>query len=487
MKQQNYKQMKKTYLYLITLLVGSFVFYSCEDQYAGQESALPTVFEQGTVQSADGFVFALGDEVASPIVFTDEALASEKDYQTIVTKATPALPEGAVVKFKIEASDTHDFVKVEQLPSASSNNVGSVKNTDLDEVVKKLYGRAPNPREVFLRVTYYIVGENSSVQGTAPVILGPITVTPAAPVIEEEYYLIGGMNGWSLGNLDAFKFSHSGGDVYANPIFTILVNLTDAETYWKVVPKSANDAVNWDAVLGNTLEDGNSELEGELAANSGAMKITQPGWVKITLNMMEYTYQVELIGVMSLQLYVPGSHQGWSPGTAPIVYNRNFDMKYEGYVNFSANDLFKFTSDPDWDHTNYGDGGNGTLSTTGDNLTVAEAGYYKLNVDLSGSPFTYTKVKTDWGLIGDATVGGWDNSTPMTYNPDTKVWTVTTTLTAGKAFKFRANNGWDINLGGNQSNLSYGGDNIQVATDGTYLVTLDLSNPEAYKCSVVKQ
>ena len=217
------------------------------------------------------------------------------------------------------------------------------------------------------------------------------------------------------------------------------------------------------------------------------MKIEQPGWVKITLNMMEYTYTVELIGEMNLQLYVPGSHQGWSPGTAPIVYNRNFDMKYEGYVNFSANDLFKFTSDPDWDHTNYGDGGNGTLSTTGDNLTVAEAGYYKLNVDLSGSPFTYTTVKTDWGLIGDATVGGWDNSTPMTYNPDTKVWTVTTTLTAGKAFKFRANNGWDINLGGNQSNLSYGGDNIQVATDGTYLVTLDLSNPEAYKCSVVKQ
>lgn len=295
------------------------------------------------------------------------------------------------------------------------------------------------------------------------------------------------MNGWSFANLPDFKFNHSGGDVYENSVFSILVNLTGNTTHWKIVPKSSKEADSWDGVLGNTIEDGYTGLTGELAVGGSAMKIEQPGWVKITLNMMEYTYTVELIGEMNLQLYVPGSHQGWSPGTAPIVYNRNFDMKYEGYVNFSANDLFKFTSDPDWDHTNYGDGGNGTLSTTGDNLTVAEAGYYKLNVDLSGSPFTYTTVKTDWGLIGDATVGGWDNSTPMTYNPDTKVWTVTTTLTAGKAFKFRANNGWDINLGGNQSNLSYGGDNIPIATDGTYLVTLDLSNPEAYKCSVVKQ
>ena len=205
--------------------------------------------------------------------------------------------------------------------------------------------------------------------------------------------------------------------------------------------------------------------------------------------MMEYTYHVELIGVMNLQLYVPGSHQGWSPGTAPIVYNRNFDMKYEGYVNFSAGDMFKFTSQPNWDGTNYGDGGSGILSTDGGagNLTVAEAGYYKLNADLSGSPFTYTAVKTDWGLIGDATPGGWDDSTPMTYNAETKLWTVTTTLGEGKSFKFRANNAWDINLGGNLDNLGYGGDNIPVTVGGTYLVTLDLSNPAAYKCSLVKQ
>lgn len=477
--------MKKTYLYLTLLIV--VLFTACTDDI-GLNVAPPQSNPQETAQTVDGFKFTLGNVVKAPIVLTKAELAESKLFETILTTATPQLAEGAVVKFLLEASDTKDFIKVVELPSVSGNNTASVSAVDLNEAVKSLYGKAPNPRELYLRALYFIVDGTGSVMMPTPVVLGPITVTPVGPVIESEYYLVGDMLNWNLGSLDAAsKFSHVGTDVYENPIFTILVNVQTAPAYWKIAPKSANDASNWDAVLGNTTEDGYTGLTGELAAKGGSMKIDQPGWAKITINMMEYTYTVELIGVMKLQLYVPGSHQGWSPGTAPIVYNRNFDMKYEGYVNFSANDLFKFTSDPDWDHTNYGDGGNGTLSTTGDNLTVAEAGYYKLNVDLSGSPFTYTKVKTDWGLIGDATVGGWDNSTPMTYNPDTKVWTVTTTLTAGKAFKFRANNGWDINLGGNQSNLSYGGDNIQVATDGTYLVTLDLSNPEAYKCSVVKQ
>ena len=479
--------MKKTILYLFTLLVGVFAFSACEDPYAGQDVAEPTLYEQGVIQTADGFTFASGTPFASPVVLSEADLTSDKVFEAIVTKATPTLAEGAIVKFILEVSDTKEFTKNVELPTVSDKNIASVKATDLNEAVKTLYGKAPYVRDIYMQGRYYLA--DGSTMALAPTVLkyGPFKVTPVGPVIENEYYLIGANGVWTLGDLEDYKFSHSGGDVYTNPMFTILVNLKDAETYWKVVPKSANTAVDWDALLGNAVEDGFTGLEGDLMVKGGAMKITQPGWVKITLNMMEYTYHVELIGVMNLQLYVPGSHQGWSPGTAPIVYNRNFDMKYEGYVNFSANDLFKFTSEPNWDGTNYGDGGAEVLSTTGDNLTVAEAGYYKLNVDLSGSPFTYTTVKTDWGLIGDATVGGWDNSTPMTYNPDTKVWTVTTTLTAGKAFKFRANNGWDINLGGNQSNLSYGGDNIQVATDGTYLVTLDLSNPEAYKCSVVKQ
>ena len=74
----------------------------------------------------------------------------------------------------------------------------------------------------------------------------------------------------------------------------------------------------------------------------------------------------------------------------------------------------------------------------------------------------------------------------MSYDPATQRWSVTTTLAAG-TFKYRANNAWDINIGGDINNLTYGGDNITVAEAGTYIVTLDLSDSSQFKGTMVKQ
>ena len=476
--------MKKVYLYLTILFAG--LFCACTDDI-GLEVTPPQSYPQESAQTVDGFTFTLGSGVKSAIVLTENDLTAETVYEAVATTATPQLAEGATVKFILEASITNNFTTSIALTSASTNNSATVKASDLNEVIKSLYGKTPNAREIYLRVKYYIVDGTSSVLMPSTVVLGPITVTPVAPIIETEYYLIGGMNGWSFDNLNDFKFNHSGNDVYEDSNFSILVNITE-ETYFKIVPKSSKEASSWVGVIGNPT-DGNTDLQGSLVVEGDAMKIEALGWAKISLNMMEYTYTIELIGTINPKLYVPGGHQGWAPATAPTLYTQNYDFKYEGYVYFDAGTEFKFTSEPSWSGINYGNGGDGTLSTDGGagNLSVTETGYYKINVDLSGSPYTYSLVKTEWGLIGDATVGGWDNSTPMTYNNETKVWTVTSTLSAGKAFKFRANNKWDINLGGNTSNLSYGSDNIPVSEDGTYLVTLDLSDPSAYKCMVVKQ
>lgn len=317
-----------------------------------------------------------------------------------------------------------------------------------------------------------------------PIVLGPISVTPVAPIIETEYYLVGDINGWNIEDLEDYKFNHSGKDVYEDPIFTILVN--NVQGHFKIVPKSSKEAASWDGLLGS-IEDGTTDLEGDIVVeDAGAIQVTEPGWVKITLNMMEYTYSIEIIGEMALELYVPGGHQGWSPETAPSLYNRNFDFKYNGFVYFGEdNTEFKFTTERNWSGPAYGDGGNGTLSSDGGNLVVSEAGMYKIDVDLSGSP-VYSMEKTVWGLIGDATEGGWDSSTPMTYDAETALWSVTTTFGTGE-FKFRANDGWDINLGGNINNLTFGGDNIPITEEGTYIVTLDLSDSKEFKGTFVKQ
>ncbi|MDO5664887.1 MAG: SusF/SusE family outer membrane protein [Bacteroidia bacterium] len=481
--------MKKTIIYLFGLLMVSAAFMACDDPYADQFVAEPEVNEQGPIQSADGFTFALGSGVSSAVVLADADLVAAKALEVVKATATPQLADGAFLKYKVEVSDTKDFINVIELPAVSANNAATVNAVDLNETVKTLFGKAPFAREVFIRATPVLIDGDTKVQLTTHPVFGPVLVTPVGMVIETEYYLIGDLNDWNINDLEVFKFSHSGKDVYEDPNFSILVNTmlnADGNGYFKIVPKSSKDAASWTGVLGNPV-DGNTALEGELIIeNSKAMRVTEPGWVKITLNMMEYTYKIELIGEVVQTLYMPGGYQGWTPATAPTVFTRNLDFKYEGYVNFQESTEFKFTEQPDWDGTNYGDGGDGTLSTTGGNLSVAEAGYYKVNVDLSGNPYTYSLVKTDWGLIGSATSGGWDNSTPMTYDPAAKLWTVTTTLKA-EEFKFRANNGWDINLGGDMNNLNYGGDNIKVTEVGTYLVTLDLSNPAAYKASIVKQ
>lgn len=470
----------KNRIYLFVTLLTVLFFAACEDVY-DHVAEPPQAYEQEAEQTISGFTFALGSDLSAPVVLTEEDLEDATPWEVIMTTATPALTEGATLKFSVEVSDTEDFTNVVAIPSASDQNSATVTAADLNEAVKSLYGKAPNARAIYLRTTYYIVDGTSSTMIPTPVVLGPVTVTPVGPVIETEYYLIGSINGWNINDLEGYMFSHSGKDVYEDPNFSILVNNLQGE--FKIVPKSSKEAASWDGVFG-TYEA--TALEGELKSDGGNLTVVEPGWVKVTLNMMEYTYTIELIGEMSLEIYVPGGHQGWAPDVAPTLYNRNFDFKYDGYVYFAdAGTEFKFTSQPNWDGPNYGDGGDGTLSADGGNLVVSEAGMFRIIVDLSGSPL-YSMEKTEWGLIGDATGGKWDNSTPMSYDPATQLWSVTTTLDAG-TFKYRANNAWDINLGGDINNLSYGGDNITVAEAGTYIVTLDLSDSSQFKGTIVKQ
>lgn len=179
------------------------------------------------------------------------------------------------------------------------------------------------------------------------------------------------------------------------------------------------------------------------------------------------------------QLQVPGSYQGWAPeDSSTAIYSRRSDNKYEGYIYMDdAAAKFKFTVGPGWD-TNYGDtGADGTLDAGGDDISTPGAGMIKLNADLNA--LTYTAVVTDWGLIGDATPGGWDNDTDMVYDPATNTLKLTTQLGTG-AIKFRANDGWDINLGDNDGNLSleYGGADIIVSEAGNYTVELIITGPD---------
>jgi hypothetical protein len=188
-------------------------------------------------------------------------------------------------------------------------------------------------------------------------------------------------------------------------------------------------------------------------------------------------------------LYVPGSYQGWDPSnTYTVLKSVASDNNFEGYLNFPANTQFKFSTTPAWDGNDYGDDGTSTghLVHPGNNIQVTDAGYYKLNVDMTA--LTYTIVKTTWSVIGDATPGGWSTDSPMVYDTvgGANVWKVVLDLTVG-SLKFRANGAWDINYGDNLGNgvLEAGGSNILVAAAGSYTITMKLGYPD-YTYSIVR-
>lgn len=194
-------------------------------------------------------------------------------------------------------------------------------------------------------------------------------------------------------------------------------------------------------------------------------------------------------------LYVPGDYQNdyacggnWNPGCpATRIFSPKNDDKYEGYlylVNIGGG--FKFSTTPAWDGNDYGAAAtDGQLEHPGGNISFA-GGYYKLNVDMKTLAYTKTLITT-WGIIGSATAGSWDNSTPMTYDVATHTWKLTTNLTPGE-MKFRANDGWDLNYGGTPEKLVAGGDNIAISEAGNYTIVLTLSQPDkpGYFCTITK-
>ncbi|MFN3997320.1 SusE domain-containing protein [Algoriphagus sp.] len=186
-------------------------------------------------------------------------------------------------------------------------------------------------------------------------------------------------------------------------------------------------------------------------------------------------------------MYVPGDYQGWDPANPKtVLFSENFDKNFKGFVHILGGSReFKLTEGPNWD-VNYGDtGANKTLDPDGDNIKVAADGTYEINVNLTAKTYTIGAVKR-WGIVGDATPGGWDADTPMdVFDKVTNSLKITTNLKAGE-LKFRANNNWDFNFGGSNGALTAGGANIPVAAAGNYTITLSFDPAGAVTYTLVK-
>lgn len=178
------------------------------------------------------------------------------------------------------------------------------------------------------------------------------------------------------------------------------------------------------------------------------------------------------------KVYTPGTFQDYNySDTNNALSSVNSDKIYEGYKYFTEPGSFRITTIPSESAPSLGDNGqDGTLDQFGDDIIVEEAGMYFMQVDLNEN--TYSLTKTTWGIVGDATPGGWDNDTPMEWSPEDQAMKVNLAVSSGE-MKFRANGNWDINFGdtGADSLLDLDGDNISVEGDD-YEILLYLNRPD---------
>ena len=443
---------------LLSIFAGLFFTACVEGDYGIKPVGPQTNGQEDAVTFPTGLTAA----AVSPI----DLAAVEADSVAIAAYTPAEVAFGTIDNFRIVVDDTYEF-------SVGTDMKVPVK--DLQDMVVDAYGKRPSARTFAARLEADVMvgGQASYVSSSS----FEVVLTPQAPFISNAYYLIGNMNNWSPDDAKNFKFKHSGKDVYEDPVFTITFT-SGADCYWKIIPQSNYDANNaWNegttGVVGVAV-DGDSATEGTLVTEKPqAGKIPAEGMYKMTINMIEYTYTIQKLEFEEY-IYVPGNHQSWNPGAAPALWCPNFDGVYTGFSNLNGD--FKFTRVRGWDseynYTHFTTFSTGLSQGEGTNIKMATSGFYYVKADVAAGSLTATQTTT-WGIIGPAQAGGWDADTDMTWNADKGCWYAAgVTLTAGE-MKFRANDGWDINVGGEFGNLVENGGNIAVEA-GTYDIELYL-------------
>lgn len=436
-------------------------------QQSGNEQPAIATFGEGTVAAA------------ADIDFATVAEGTETVKVCSLTAPTTSVAESEIFYKLVLGDKTYDL-----------NADGTMNYGEFKDYVEGTYGLRPVFNEITAKVYAFIGSADTKVKFMSDPFI--IKAKPEAPVIYDKLYLIGGFEGTSWDPTSTtLPFNHSGKDVYEDPVFTIMVPVTDGD-YWFAFADEYSASYNvetgkWDMVFCPKEGNGSNVVGdwGVLArrtdvGNDVSFCVKVEGdakYLKITCDMLARKYKIEKLNFQQFY-YVAGEGNKWAH--TDFVGTTSYDGEYTGFMWLGTQ--FKFCSQPNWDGTNYGadfstDGGAGNMTLP----AGLSEGYYKVDFSLATNTVKFTEVTTI-GVIGDATPLEWDASTPLTYNKDGRCWEGDITFNDG-TFKFRANDAWDINWGGNKDDLSFNGDNIPV-TAGTYHVVLYPNCPGKAYCTL---
>ena len=452
--------------------------------------------------------------------FKDWANPQSNPQAEVVTFGTGSVASVDVIDFA-QIPETVELVKVCDITAPTANDTayaptysiflngqefslnadGMMSADELEAYVVSLYGQAPEVRELAARVK--CVMSNGT---TATSIMSDeftVKAIPNTPKISSAYYYIGTSNGWTAAD-PSYPLTNGGGDVYANPVFTVVVPATGEDNWFKIYSQETMDLGAdgfWGGDFIGYAENGANEMSGsfvEGANDQVAFAFMIPASIRadkyrLTFDMMNRTFEIEPIielGTPDLW-YLVGSCIGngsWGNaadalGTAlvpmyPATDNYSI-LNYVGY--FPAGQGFKLIHTPgNWDEQ-WGmsdgvlvknDGGSG-------NIEVAEDGYYQITYDMEMDNVTITKFTGTVGVYSSISMpGGYQNwnvggsfMAPMSTVVENHDWIMAgITYNEDTELKFAADGSWSINWGDTGFPVGIGvgnGPNVPVVA-GTY-------------------
>ena len=466
--------MKKTLLYSLAVL-ASVTLASCNGDY--DDWANPQANEQEASAAKYGITFAAGPEAESSMPDADGVI------NLVTVNTTDANVTGYTLKsLKVNGEAINGEI--------DGNNI-QVNAAELEKILcNQNNSRASVARDMKVesKVSVNLASGDAVAINSVGETTGKFTPTATPQLDEKGYYMLGQING---NEWDAKS------PVWMNKIsdgvYQLKVTTTADKNWFKFYAGSKYDeGGDWKIIdtgaLGckeNGCEDGSGYIYfyGDSWGKLQTMVIPGAGTWIVTLDMNNLTYSFA-----KPVLYMAGDANGWSH----IDYLSGEDgVNYTGFMYLNQNG-FKFCSQQNWDGTNYGGAFFGQES---DNIIMDETeGYYKVDVDLSTKKYTLTPITTI-GIIGDATVNGWSGDdidmNYVPYNKETKegrYWEVKDITLKTGVIKFRANDDWKINWGGELDNLTSKGNPANIAVEeGKYDIKLYPWADGYAKCEMTKK
>ena len=454
--------------------------------------------------------------------FKDWADPQSNPQAEVVTFGTGSIASVDVIDFTQLPADI-EVVKVCDITAPASNDTtykpeytiylngqpfvlnmdGTMDASELQLFVVQQFGQAPEVRELTARVKS--VMSNGTTATTIMSDEFPVKVIPNAPKISSAYYYVGTSNGWTPCD-GTYKLDNGGGDVYANPVFTVVVPATGEDNWFKIYSQETMDLGAdgfWGGDFIGYAVNGENELTGnfvEGANDQVAFAFMIPASIRadkyrLTFDMMNRTFEFEPIKELGTPdlWYLVGSCIGdgsWGNaadalGTALVPMYPASDnyaiLSYVGY--FPAGQGFKLIHTPgNWDEQ-WGMGDGALVKNDGgsSDIKMEEDGYYEIVYDMEMDAVTITKytgavsIFNIMGMPGD--YQDWNPGGTLMSRMSSVVenhdWIIKgANYASDTELKFAADAGWNYNWGSSTFPVGAGvnnGPNIPVVA-GTYNV-----------------